>query len=171
MFTWSRNNGVFPKPIKVNRGKMENSSVVRRIKICNPFWKSSTLHPLNYEKRDHPTCYSVQFNSLLLWWYGNALVYGTGNMYIWKATVNAEKHIQVKEPHMVPSRQCQGSSCIFQQNNTKLDIAAIQTTWFHSRRVQVLDWPGCSPALSPTETFGTSWNVKYDKEDPLLLSS
>ena len=47
-------------------------------------------------------------------------------------------------------RQClfQGRICIFQQDNAKLHIASITIAWLRQRRVQVLNWPACSPDLS-----------------------
>ncbi len=41
--------------------------------------------------------------------------------------------------------------CVFQQDNAKPHTAAITTAWLRSRRVRVLNWPACSPDLSPIE--------------------
>uniref|UniRef100_A0AAY5KL34 Tc1-like transposase DDE domain-containing protein n=1 Tax=Esox lucius TaxID=8010 RepID=A0AAY5KL34_ESOLU len=88
------------------------------------------------EERDHPACYQC------------AVQKPTS-----KATINAEQNIQVLEQHMLPSRQCvfQGRPCLFQRDNAKPHSARITTAWLHSKRVWVLNWPACSPDLSPIE--------------------
>ncbi len=75
-----------------------------------------------------------------------------------EGTMNAERYIKVLEQHMPPSRRClfQGRLCVFQQDNAKPHTAAITTAWLRSRRVRVLNWPACSPDLSPIENI---WRI------------
>ena len=40
---------------------------------------------------------------------------------------------------------------LFQQRNAKTHSACITTAWLHSKRVQALDGPACSPDLFPIE--------------------
>ncbi len=56
---------------------------------------------------------------------------------------------------MLPSRRrlFQGWPCVFQQDNAKPHTATITTAWLRSRRVRVLNWPACSPDLSPIENI------------------
>ncbi len=70
-------------------------------------------------------------------------------------TMNSERCIKVLEQHMLPTRQC-----LFQQDNAKPIPAAITTEWFLSRRVRALNWPACSPDLSPIENI---WHVIKQK--------
>ncbi len=62
---------------------------------------------------------------------------------------------------MLPSRRClfQGRSCVFQQDNAKPHTAAVTTAWLRSRRVLVLNWPACSPDLSPIENIWCTKNT------------
>ena len=107
---------------------------------------------------------SAQYKSLHHWWYGGALVPMEWAAWkgIWKGTINAERYIEVLEQHMLPSRQClfQGRPCIFQQDNAKPHTASITTAWLRRRRVRVLNWPACSPDLSPIENI---WHIMKQK--------
>ncbi len=98
---------------------------------------------------DLPACYqrSIQKPASLMVW-GCISAYGMGSLQALDATMNAERYIKVLEQPMRPSRQC-----VFQQDNAKPHTAAITTAWLRSRRVQVLNWPACSPDLSPIENI------------------
>uniref|UniRef100_A0A8C9REE1 Tc1-like transposase DDE domain-containing protein n=1 Tax=Scleropages formosus TaxID=113540 RepID=A0A8C9REE1_SCLFO len=115
------------------------------------------------EERGHPASYqrSVQKPASLMVW-GCLSAYGTGSLHISKGTTNGERYIQVSEQHMRPSRQrlFQGRPCIFQQDNAKPHTASITTAWLRNRRVRVLNWPACSPDLSPIEDI---WHIMKRK--------
>ncbi len=80
--------------------------------------------------------------------WGCISAYGMGSLHVLEGTMNAERYINVLEQHMLPSSRCE-----FQQDNVKPHTAAIRTAWLHSRRVRVINWPACSPVLSPIENF------------------
>ncbi len=100
---------------------------------------------------------SIQFKSQHLWW-GCICAYGMGSLHVLEGTMNAERYIKVLEQHMLPSRRrlFQGRPFVFQQDNAKPHSATITTAWLHSRRVWVLNWPACSPDLSPIENI---WRI------------
>ncbi len=85
--------------------------------------------------------------------------------------MNAERYIKVLEQHMLPSRWClfQGRPCVFQQDNAKPHTAAITTAWLRSRRVRVLNWPACSPDLSPIENIWCIIKRKIRQRRPQTL--
>ncbi len=74
-----------------------------------------------------------------------------GSLHVLEGTMNAERYIKVLEQHMLPSRQR-----LFQQDNAKRHTVAITTAWICSRRVWLLNWPACSPDLSPIENI---WRI------------
>jgi len=106
------------------------------------------------EEGDLPACYqrSVQKPASLMV-RGCISAYGMGNLHVLEGTMNAERYIKVLEQHMLQSRRrlFQGRPCVFQQDNAKPHSAGITTAWLRRRRVWVLNWPACSPDLSPIE--------------------
>ncbi len=96
---------------------------------------------------------------------------GKGNLHFCDGTINAEKYIEILEHNMLTSRRhlFQGRPCIFQQDNAKPHSAHITKSWLRRKRIRVLDWPACSPDLSPIENVWRILKRKCDNEDPVLL--
>ncbi len=140
-------------------GKVENCSVVRRIKIWSSFGKLGCHVIRTKEDKDNPSCYqrSVQKPASLMVW-GCMSACGMGSLHIWKGTINAERYIQVLEQHMLPSRRrlFQGRPCIFQHDNARPTYCINYTSWLRRRRIQLLNGPACSPDLSPIENI---WRI------------
>ncbi len=133
---------------KMDCFKVEKCSMVRRVQIWHSCWKSCRVLRAK-EEGDLPACYqrSVQKPASLMVW-GCINANGMGCLHVLEGTMNAERYIKVLEQHMLPSRWR-----VFQQDNAKPHTAAITTAWLHSRRVRVLNWPACSPDLSPIENI------------------
>ncbi len=92
----------------------------------------------------------------MIW--GCISAYGLGSLHVLEGTMNAERYIKVLVQHMLPSRRrlFQGRPCVFQQDIAKPHTAAITTAWLCSSIVRVLNWPACSPDLSPIENI---WHI------------
>ncbi len=105
------------------------------------------------EEKDHPDCYQQQVQK-------PRVCHGMGVVSVALAKVTctsvmaplyAEKYIEIWSTICLPSRRhlFQGRPCIFQQDNAKPHSAHITKSWLRRKRVRVLDWPACSPDLSP----------------------
>ncbi len=62
-----------------------------------------------------------------------------------------------------------GKALCFQQDNAKPHTAAITTAWLRSRRVRVMNWPACSPDLSPIENIWCIIKRKIRQRRPQTL--
>ncbi len=115
---------------------------------------------------------SVQKPTFLMEW-GCICAYGMGSLHVLEGTMNAERFLKILEQHMLPSRRrlFQERPCVFRQDNAKPHAAAITTAWLRSRRVWVMNWPACSPDLSPIESIWCIIKLKYVKDDHKLFSS
>ncbi len=124
------------------------------------------------EEKDHPDCYQQQVQKP-----GSVMVWGCVScpwqryLHFCDGTINAEKYIEILEHNMLPSRRhlFQGRPCIFQQDNAKPHSAHITKSWLRRKRVRVLDWPACSPDLSPIENVWRILKRKMRQRDPVLL--
>ncbi len=129
---------------KMDCFKVEKCSMAKRV--------HGRRYPQAKGEEDLSTGYqcSVQKPASLMVW-GCISPYGTGSLHVLEGTMNAERYIKVLEQNMLPSRRS-----LFPQGNAKPHTAAITKAWLFSRRVRVVNWPACSPDLSPIENI---WNM------------
>ncbi len=158
MCTWSRSAIV---------SKVERCSMVRRVQIWHACLSSGLKRRETFQHG-----ISVQLKSQHLWGYGGCISsYRRDSLHVLEGTMNAERYVKVLEQHMLPSIWClfQERPCLFQQDNAKPHTAAITTAWLHSRRVRVLNWPTCSPELSPIENIWCIIKRKIRQRQPRTL--
>ena len=121
--------------------KVETCSLVRRVHISACFL--GTMDVQFYMPKIKKTLQTVtkeKCKNKPLWWYGGASV-----------SIDAEAYIRILERHMLLSKLWlfSGTPFLFQHNNARPHSAQVTTAWLHWHRVCVLDWPACSPDLSP----------------------
>ncbi len=100
---------------------------------------------------------SIQFKSQHLWWYGVHKCIRYGQLACFGRHYERWKVYKGFRATYAPLQTTfTGKALWFQQDNAKPHTAAITTAWLRSRRVQVLNWPACSPDLSPIENI---WHI------------
>lgn len=93
------------------------------------------------------------------------------NVHIFDSPINAKRYIEVLEQHMLPSKPClfQWCPCLFQQETAKPHSAHLTAAWLQSKRLQVLDWPACSPDMSPIENVWHSLKCKTHQQRDMSM--
>ena len=142
-----------PGSPELDRCKVQKCAVVWQVHISNSFLEIMDVVSSGPKwKRSILIVISAKFKSQHLWWSGGGVsAHGMSNLHICKGNINAERYM---EQHMLPSKQrlFQGRHYLFQRDNAKPLSACVTTAWLHSKIVWVLDWPACSPDLSPIES-------------------
>ena len=73
-------------------------------------------------------------------------------LHICEGTIDMEAYAGILETYAASRWQlCPESQCLFQQDNARSHSIQITTAWFRRHRVHVLNWPACSPDLSPIQ--------------------
>lgn len=97
---------------------------------------------------------TVKFPASLMVW-GCMSARGVGSLHFINGTVNAVKYQSILEEHLslsIPELQNSFGEFIFQQDGASCHTAKSTKQWFSDKQIPVLEWPACSPDLSPIES-------------------
>ncbi len=144
--------------------KEEKCSMVIRVQIW-PCWKSRTLCPTSKRGGRRSSVSSV-FSSIASISDGAGVhkCIQYGQLACFGRHYECRNVYKGLEQHILSS-----SRHVFQQDNAKPHPAAITTAWLCSRRARMLNWPACSPDLSPIENIWCiiKWEIHQRRQQTL----
>jgi transposase len=90
---------------------------------------------------------------------------GTGRVHVVEGMMNADQYMKVLKSRVVPQMRewFKNEPCWFQQDLAPCHTAKICKNYLASEKVNVLEWPGNSPDLSPIENIWAILKKRVNK--------
>ena len=92
--------------------------------------------------------------------------YGTGKLHIIEGRLNGKMYRDFLDKNLLPSARMtkMKRGWTFQQENDSKHTAKETLNWFQGKKIKLLEWPGQSPDLHPTENLWKELQIRVHRK-------